>query len=676
MKELQKAIEAISYESTHFPKEAFEVIVANKDMAIPYLHAALEKAIQEGYDLEDAYQLHFYALFLLGEFQDKESFSKIIKLVTLPEDELDYLIGDTVTSGLKDILYNTYDGDMELLKSIIMDGTVDEFVRAEALEVMAQLYLDGVLPEKEWKDFIKQGVYSKETYCYIYEAYASVICDCHFVDMLPEIRYMLENDFMSENCMGTYDFCVDEVFDYKDYKKNFCEAPMNAADRLKGWAMFTENKERQVDEKRLKEFEKEMKKQVKKPEPALPKIGRNDKCPCGSGKKYKVCCLNKPKAPIDMIENVQERNKCLEGYPYVGPDKIEGRIYLEDYYDAESIEIDKILYLGLMHRPGWIWLRDDVAEEKRKRQYLILAFHMFKEKIEKENISTLEEYDEKYSIHYFCKEWLEELFDLLQDGGNQEIYHDVKSVLEQYCSQDCSGSSMKNLKWKKFGKLQGKCYEHMAGFTNDRNCWRQAFEMLKEIVLEEREDNPDFAPQLEDLEDITDYEYDIQEWLEDCLDEMEMRGRHRSVLEMCDELLHIFTWPEYTGSDFKFRKATALGALGRKQEAADYCREWIGNEKENIVAAVAGVYAFIKTGEFGQAEELVERFIADKSLCREENDIMFTAASKLYEKMGKKKEKEQVEKALQEYEEYLEEYFGDMEADEEEQDFWDGDLPF
>ncbi|MBR2386384.1 SEC-C domain-containing protein [bacterium] len=27
---------------------------------------------------------------------------------------------------------------------------------------------------------------------------------------------------------------------------------------------------------------------------SLPKdVGRNDPCPCGSGKKYKNCCLNK-----------------------------------------------------------------------------------------------------------------------------------------------------------------------------------------------------------------------------------------------------------------------------------------------------------------------------------------------------------------------------------------------
>jgi hypothetical protein len=27
-------------------------------------------------------------------------------------------------------------------------------------------------------------------------------------------------------------------------------------------------------------------------------VGRNDPCPCGSGKKYKNCCLNKPKGKI------------------------------------------------------------------------------------------------------------------------------------------------------------------------------------------------------------------------------------------------------------------------------------------------------------------------------------------------------------------------------------------
>lgn len=31
------------------------------------------------------------------------------------------------------------------------------------------------------------------------------------------------------------------------------------------------------------------------------KIGRNAPCPCGSGKKYKKCCLNKDKQPVDLL---------------------------------------------------------------------------------------------------------------------------------------------------------------------------------------------------------------------------------------------------------------------------------------------------------------------------------------------------------------------------------------
>lgn len=60
------------------------------------------------------------------------------------------------------------------------------------------------------------------------------------------------------------------------------------------------------------------------------KIGRNDPCPCGSGKKYKSCCINKPKPPpfkakllsqpksIDLMsrtfgEQIQSADQFVEG---------------------------------------------------------------------------------------------------------------------------------------------------------------------------------------------------------------------------------------------------------------------------------------------------------------------------------------------------------------------------
>lgn len=234
---------------------------------------------------------------------------------------------------------------------------------------------------------------------------------------------------------------------------------------------------------------------------------------------------------------------------------------------------------------------------------------------------------------------------------------------------------MRNKKWKKFSSLTGKCYSNMIGVEEDAGCWEQAFDLLREIVLEERQKTPGFALELEQLEEATEYEYDIEGWLEDCLDEIDMREEKVLLLKMCDNLLSLFSWPEYTGSDLKFRKTTALCELGRGSEAAKYCREWIKKEPENVTAATAGVYAFIETEEFDAAEELVERFIPDRSNCTEENDIMFTAASKLYETTGKSKEKKQMEDALEKYDQYLEKYFTGSDEEAEDEDFFD-ELPF
>lgn len=60
----------------------------------------------------------------------------------------------------------------------------------------------------------------------------------------------------------------------------------------------------------------------------------------------------------------------------------------------------------------------------------------------------------------------------------------------------------------------------------------------------------------------------------------------------------------------------------------------------------------------------------DKSKCSEENEIMFIAASKLYGAIGKEREKEEIDKAIEKYDKYVEEYFLNNDFDE------DDELPF
>src|SRR5699024_8088596 len=154
------------------------------------------------------------------------------------------------------------------------------------------------------------------------------------------------------------------------------------------------------------------------------KVGRNDPCPCGSGKKYKKCCLGKEEvtgvyAEVDYLETIEEQEKWLEDYPVLDQERKQGEVRLSDIFDNESIEIDRLVYLALHHRAIPVWgKRDRVKEERIKVNYLQQAFDKFLAKCEKENINSFDVYDDKYKIHYRSNEWVKTLSSKIE---NKEI---------------------------------------------------------------------------------------------------------------------------------------------------------------------------------------------------------------------------------------------------------------
>ena len=95
---------------------------------------------------------------------------------------------------------------------------------------------------------------------------------------------------------------------------------------------------------------------------------------------------------------------------------------------------------------------------------------------------------------------------------------------------------------------------NMIGTDKDGTCWEKAFELLMEIVREERQKRTELFSGSYMLDEATDYKYDISEWIEDCLDEIDMREQYDVLLMMCDTLLSLFSWPDYTGSDLNSEK--------------------------------------------------------------------------------------------------------------------------
>lgn len=236
---------------------------------------------------------------------------------------------------------------------------------------------------------------------------------------------------------------------------------------------------------------------------------------------------------------------------------------------------------------------------------------------------------------------------------------------------------MKNRKWKEFEKWTEKCYLVMSGIQNDRECWDKAFHVLREIAADEGSAQPERGIEPYQLDEDTDYEYDVQGWLEDYLDDLDMHEEYEKLLDTCGELLEMFRWEDGAASDIKFTKASALKSLGRNDDAMKFCRQWLAEEADNIYAVTASIYADIAARDLKAAEDLIKQHVPEGTQCTEENDILFTAASAYYKETGDRKEKKRIDQEIAAYEKRLKEYFMGGGYEEDDEFLWDdGELPF
>ncbi|MDR0668835.1 MAG: SEC-C domain-containing protein [Treponema sp.] len=182
------------------------------------------------------------------------------------------------------------------------------------------------------------------------------------------------------------------------------------------------------------------------------KIGRNDPCPCGSGKKYKKCCLSKgitfkeetsDDKPDDLMEdfmghgelyNDSKPYNLLHRYPGLDPEVREGEYKFAEFFSPRGIEIDVPVYKALHHRSIPMWIERNHEKEDRERIDLLLeAFALFTQTCANDSIDSFDAFDEKYMVHYHAVEWISRLQDLLEkyEGAvPQEQYAMLENVTQ------------------------------------------------------------------------------------------------------------------------------------------------------------------------------------------------------------------------------------------------------
>ena len=281
----------------YFPEEAVAAAIERKEEMTPHLLRAIEEAVEHPEEVAgdgDRF-LHLYAMYILARFREHRAYPLIIRMCRLPRDTLNDLIGDTITEGLPRILASVCAGETSSIKAIIEDPSLDEFVRGSALCSLSILVHEGNLARSDVVDYFAElfrGRLEKE-HSHVWDVLASEAVDLYAQTLVDDIHSAYEEELLWPGFMHPGE--VDDIFAMSEEmvlarSKQHCRGLIDdVASELRWWACFEPEQSDRM----------EAGEQIQMPTgPCVPgtvvrkapKIGRNEPCPCGSGKKYKKCC--------------------------------------------------------------------------------------------------------------------------------------------------------------------------------------------------------------------------------------------------------------------------------------------------------------------------------------------------------------------------------------------------
>ncbi|HEY1941642.1 MAG TPA: DUF1186 domain-containing protein [Roseiarcus sp.] len=278
-------------ESEEFPAATMQWALDNWSEAAPRFIARL-RAFAAGANRADAaMDALFYIVHLCGEKHEERAYAPLCELIA-NDDTIAEMLGDGVTETLTGVLVSVYDGDPEPLKRAIEAEKGDEFARASALEALGYLARTrGALSDAEMLAYLRalRREMKPRGESYLWTAWAATAANLGYEDLRLDVATLNKDEWI-----GIVDFTLAD-FDRQSRAAREDPAGLggfeaedvrpfaNAIETLSSWTSAVG-----WDEEDKEHHWAALGSPYVNP---LRDVGRNDPCPCGSGKKYKKCCL-------------------------------------------------------------------------------------------------------------------------------------------------------------------------------------------------------------------------------------------------------------------------------------------------------------------------------------------------------------------------------------------------
>lgn len=247
----------------------------------------------------------FFAFHLLGEWRETAAYPALVGLLRRPPDELDDILGGAITETSHRVIAAVFNGDPRPLYDLILDPAADEFIRSQMCAAIAMVTHRQFLSREEAAGFLARcfDELRPSRGCFVWQGWANAIAMLGFLELEPLVREAYRRGRIDSSWSSLADFEKDlrdwtNDPSYRGWRGENHELFGDTVEEFSSWYGFSEEAaEARQRSGRERHNEAEMRTLAERvlPQPAfnpLKGIGRNDPCPCGSGRKFKKCCLD------------------------------------------------------------------------------------------------------------------------------------------------------------------------------------------------------------------------------------------------------------------------------------------------------------------------------------------------------------------------------------------------
>ena len=305
-------------QDNELPITGLEVVKANWSEFYPELERLIDQFIADDASLTDEQQaILFFGTLLLAELKYSPALEKCLQLFARNDTfltPLEAVFGDALTELTPTLFYNVVDGNTQALCNYIVDGHQAMYCKASAIEAVFAQYEAGIIDEFVLSAHVTRWIT-------VFSALPSST-NSFLISALADscIEYQLDNFKSQFVVLGDKNVFDEDRFKYDEVKawhradarklieSGIIQTDFNVVDTLSAWA-DDDSEDEELDSLVNEDFDgfdslmgeggllanmlydENTILENSVPVSSLPTAGRNDPCPCGSGKKYKKCCL-------------------------------------------------------------------------------------------------------------------------------------------------------------------------------------------------------------------------------------------------------------------------------------------------------------------------------------------------------------------------------------------------